>query len=368
MDKVNPTASFGFALLQKEIAQNPNENVLVSPVSVSLALSMVANGAKGDTLTGIAKGLGLSGTTDSFAAQNASYADLLNDLKGSKLGVKLSIASSIFAQSGVEFDQDFLGTCWNEFKAEVEVSDFTDPKTLEAINKWCSDRTDGKITSILDEIDPLIFMHLLSAVYFNGVWTIEFNKNETTDEDFEAATGTKRCPFMCRYGAMEFCRNIDYELVALPFGEAERIKLYVFLPSVGKTPEDMLRVLDNDFYKKALSQLYRHDGSLSLPRFRLEYCNQLDASLAALGMETAFGRTADFSGMGGGFSGVHIKGVQHKTVAIFDEDGCRAAGSEDVGEGFECMPWVVKINRPFVVVIGDSDTGAVIFAGVVYNP
>lgn len=369
MDKVTPTATFGFALLQEEIAQKPKENVLVSPVSVSVALGMVANGAKGDTLTGIAKGLGLSGVTDSFAAQNAGYAALLNELKGSNLGVKLSIANSIFAQSGVEFDKGFLGTCCKEFKAQVDVSDFADLKTLETINKWCSDKTNGKINSILDEIDPLNIMYLLNAVYFKGEWTTKFDKSQTSDGDFAATGGTKKHPLMFRNGDMEYSETAEYQLVALPFGTEKRIKLYIFLPAVGKTPADLVKGLDEVSYTEAIAGLYERDGALMLPRFKLEYGNQLNASLEALGMQKAFTRAADFSGMGADLDGLHITDVQHKTVAAFDEDGGEAAAVTSVG-GFEsfCAPWEMTVNRPFVAVLGDVGTGAVLVAGVVYDP
>lgn len=369
--KVTPTATFGFNLLAREAARKPNENVLVSPVSVSVALGMTANGARGATLEALIKGLALNGPTDQFATHNADYQTLLGELKGSKLGVTLNIANAIWARDGVEFSPDFLAACWNRFKATVNVEDFTDQATLDNINNWCADKTNKKITSILEAIDPNNVMYLLNAVYFKGTWTEQFDKNDTTDGDFHTPGGTKKHPLMFRTGDMLHARTVNYEAVALPFGTEKRIHLYVFLPADGKTPLDIVNGFDETTFNAALGDFYESEGVLKLPRFKVEYGNQLNESLKALGMEPAFKRTADFSGMGGDLDGLHITDVQHKTFASFDEEGGEAAAVTSVGMGFECVavpPWQLVVDKPFVAVLADKTTGAVLFNGVVYNP
>ncbi|MDZ4837389.1 MAG: serpin family protein [Candidatus Melainabacteria bacterium] len=366
---ITPTASFGFALLSQELAQKPNENVLISPVSVSVALAMTANGARGDTLAALVNGLRLTGPTDSFAAHNQSYGSLLNELKGTKLGVTLQLAQALWAAEGTDFDADFLSACWKEYKAAVNVEDFAAPDTLEHINQWCSDKTNGKITSILEEINPNNVMYLLNAVYFKGEWTEKFDKNDTEDGAFQTPDGSKQHPLMKRSGEILHSRSADYEAVALPFGTAKRIHLYVFLPAEGKTPADLAATFDEASWTAATQRFHESDGTLHLPRFKVEYSNQLNDSLKALGMEPAFKKTADFSGMGD-LPGLHITDVQHKTFASFDEEGGEAAAVTSVGMGFEScmMPWELTVNRPFLAVLADPTTGAILFAGSIVNP
>jgi serpin B len=369
--KITPTATFGFKLLSREVAQKPNENVLVSPVSVSVALGMTANGARGATLESLIRGLSLTGPADGIAAHNADYAALLGELKGSKLGVTLNIANALWAADGVEFNPDFLATCWNKFKAAVNVEDFADKATLDNINQWCADKTNKKITKILEELDPSNIMYLLNAVYFKGTWTEQFDKNATKDGAFQTPGGSKQHPLMFRAGNMLHAKTADYEAVALPFGTEKRIHLYVFLPNQGKTPVDIVNGFNQETFTAAVQSFSESDGVLKLPRFKVEYGNQLNASLKALGMEPAFLKTADFSGMGDGLDELHITDVQHKTFASFDEEGGEAAAVTSVGVGFECVaapPWQLTVNKPFVAVLADKDTGAVLFNGVVYNP
>ena len=369
MKNVIPTAGFGFNLLRAEAGAHPNENVLISPVSISVALGMTANGARGATQAAIAKALALGETGESFAPQNDLYASLLNELKGSKLGVKLSIANAIWAAEGTDFEQDFLSTCWQKFKSVINVADFADPETLEAINKWCADNTNNLITKILDEIDPQNVMYLLNAVYFKGSWTNKFDVNATADHAFQTAGGSKQHPLMFASGDMRYSQTADYQLVALPFGESKRINLYVFLPAKGKSPVDVLAGLDQTTYPAALAGLHACDGVLYLPRFQLSYKAQLNESLEKLGMGPALRRGADFSAMCKG-QALHITDVQHKTFAKFDEEGGEAAAVTSVGVGFESVvqTWIMKVDRPFVAVLGDEQTGAVLFAGLVYNP
>jgi serpin B len=368
-----PTAQFGFNVLKKEVAAHPGENVLVSPISLSVALAMTANGARGQTLAGMLSSLGLSDGGDKNAANNQAYANLLAELKGSKLGVKLAIANALWAKEGFEFEPDFLTTNWKYFKSAVNVSDFAAPETLEEINKWCSDNTNGKIDKILDEIDPLAVMFLLNAVYFKGEWTNKFDKDQTSDQPFAAAGGSKSHPLMYRNADMRYTvdREAGFQMVALPFGQAKRISLYVILPEEGKTVNDVLSKLDGAKFLSACGRLRESEGHLWLPRFELDYDASLNETLKSLGMSDAFDSgAADFTGMSNADKSLHIGEVKHKTFAKFDEEGGEAAAVTAVTMVLEClsMSWTMRVDKPFVAVLADETTGAVLFNGVVVNP
>lgn len=360
-----PTAVFGLNLLRGE-AKGKKGNVILSPLSVSTALGMTANGARGTTLASMRNALGLPDGGADNAQNSASYKALLAALKGKDLGVKLSIANAIYAAERIEFDPAFLTRAMSDFGADVKTADFSDPETLEAINRWVKTNTNEKITKILNEIRPDEVMFLLNALYFKGEWNTKFDKKLTKDATFHAADGDKQHPTMFRNGDMRYAKTGDYQVVALPFGSAKRVHLYVVLPAAGKTPEQVLAGLDAS---KLFAVKYESEGSLWLPRFKLEYEAELNETLKSLGMEGAFVGGADFSGMRKE-NDLFISKVIHKCVCSFDEDGGELAAATSVGMALEClrMPWEMKVDRPFVAVLADEQTEAVIGAGVVANP
>lgn len=370
---IAPTAQFGFDILRAQAKADKGKNILVSPLSISTALGMAAAGTRGSTQKGMNKALGLPDYGDDNKTNNLSYANLLAALKGKELGVKLSVANAIWAHEGFGFREEFLAKAMRDFKADVKNSDFHDPETLEAINRWVKTNTNDKIEKILEEINPDEVMFLLNALYFKGTWKTQFDKSLTEDLTFHAVGGDKKHPTMFRNGDMRYATTADYQIVALPFGEGDRkrVHLYVLLPAAGKTVEQVVAGLDGHkfFVETCRQELSESEGNLWLPRFKLDYDVELNDALKSLGMEEAFA--------GGDFSGMHetaalyISKVKHKCIASFDEEGGELAAVTSVGVGFECVapqPWEMRVDRPFVAVLADEDTGALIGAGVVVNP
>lgn len=376
-----PTAKFGLGLLAKELgkSENKGKNVIVSPISASIALGMTASGARGDTLKEMNVALGLPDFGDADNASNTnSYANVLAALKGKDLGVTLRIANAVWAREGMEFRDAFLAGISKHFKGDVKYADFAEADELLAeINGWVSDKTkekpsdvEGKITKLLSEINPDAVLYILNALYFKGTWKTKFDKSLTKDATFHAADGDKQHPLMYRSGDMRHAKRAGYEVVALPFGEKEgRVHLYVLLPEQGKTVVDVVQKLDGDkFFVDCRDNLRESDGELWLPRFKLDYTAKLNESLQALGMKKAFGG-ADFSGMHE-TAKLCISNVIQKVVCSFDEEGGELAAATAVEISYECvrMPWQMRVDRPFIAVLADEDTGAVLGAGAVVNP
>jgi len=369
-----PTAAFGFDLLRKEVAANSGKNVLVSPTSVSIALAMAANGAVGTTKEGMTQALGIDSLGD---AANLAYANLINALDGDKLGVELAIANAIWAHQGCDFVPSFLDTNGRFFKAAVNTSDFGNPATLDAINQWVSDNTKKKIGKILSEISPDKIMFVLNAVYFKGSWTTKFDKKNTKDRPFTTPSGSREHPIMFRTDKnMRHASTENAQVVALPFGDAKkqrRVNLIVILPNVGTPVEDVVNGLSADTLSGYYQQLWQREVNLYLPKFEVEFDATLNGTLEALGMDQAFdARRADFSGLLPKTQGnPYIAEVKHKTFARVDEDGAEAAAATSVGFALECLPpppVEFNVNRPFIALIADEDSGAVLFAGVINDP
>lgn len=368
---IAPTTSFGIALLRKELAANPGKNVLVSPLSVTLALGMTANGARGETLDAMNTTLGLTGVDAD--TNNLAYANLIASLKREGLGVQLEIANAIYARAGVSFHDAFLAANKASFGAAVDALDFDDPATIDVINAWVKANTGEKIDSIVKEIAANTIMFLLNAVYFKGEWTTKFDKALTANHPFTTADGgTKDHPLMYRNGDFAYVRSGflgDFEAVSLPFGTSKSVRMVFLLPSDGKTVDHVVNNLADDKLNRLITMTYESEGELWLPRFEIDFDASLKDSLSALGMDQAFDSTrADFSGMRPG--PVFIKDVKHKTFCKVTEDGAEAAAVTSVEMGLECvrMPFAMKVDRPFVTLIVDSENNTVLFAGVVNDP
>jgi serpin B len=365
--KATPTAAFGLALLKKEVAAKPGENVMISPLSVSIALGMTANGAKGTTLSGINTALHLKGDQ---ATNNKGYAALLEKLKRTGIGVTLDIANGLFARIGVGFKAGFLNTNKKFFGAKIDELDFDDPKTVATINGFVSKATNKKINELLkDKIAADTVMFIINCVYFKGEWTTKFDKRNTKDLDF---AGVGKRATMYRKGAMAYDKDVTgdtYEVMALPFGKSQAVRALVFLPKAGKTTDDVLAKLDEKSLLGHAACEHTSRGELWLPRLQTKYGNKLNASLEALGMVDAFG-AADFSGMRKTPPALFIKAVQHMTDFAWDEEGAEGAAVTSVEVGFECVqiPYKMKVDRPFLAFVIDTETEAVLFAGVITDP
>jgi len=369
---VAPTLPFALGLLKSEVAAKSGENVLISPLSVSTALGMTANGARDNTLTGITKALGLSG--NDLGLINASYSSLLARLKRPGLGVTLDIANGIFSRQGVAFYEAFLNANRDHFAAEVKAMDFNLEATVEWLNTWCSDKTNKKIPSVIKgPIEASTIMFLLQAVYFKGDWTVKFDKALTKVEDFFGAAGKLRQPLMYRQDEMAHgndWKDNNYEFVSLPFGDSKEVRMVVYLPTAGKAVEDVLATLTSESLAQHAKQSYGSHGELWLPHIDITYENKLKASLQALGMVDAFTGAANFGGMRPVPPTVFVKDVTHKTMFKVDEIGAEAAAVTSVEMGFESVhvPYAMRVDRPFLTFIVDSETEAALFAGVINDP
>lgn len=365
------TVSFGRNLLAREIAAKPQENVLISPLSVSVALGMTANGARGTTLSGINSTLGLTGDR---TTNNNGYATLLSMLKRSGIGVTLDVANAIFARLGVGFSTNFLNTNKAFFGARVDELNFDDPSTLSVINGFVSDATNKKIAKLLnDPIAADTVMFLINCVYFKGEWSVKFDKSLTSDLPFQTPQGTITIPTMYRKGKMAHgvdWQNHAWESITLPFGESKEVRLVVILPAANTTVAEVLGTVDDATFSRIAASSWGSDGELWLPRIDIGYDNSLKDSLIALGMADAFGN-ADFNDMRDVPSPLYIQDVKHKTVFKVDEEGAEGAAVTSVSIGLESLPpppFAMRVDRPFLIAVVDTASEAVLFAGAVNDP
>jgi serpin B len=365
--------AFGVNLYKELVREKPGENVFISPASVGFALAMTMNAAAGRTREAMAKTLGLSGR--SVDSVNMADSALISGMNDTIRSVKLSVANSLWARQGVTFKEEFLRRNKRYYGAEIHTLDFSSPGAPGTINGWVAEKTNNKITQIVDQIDDSTIMFLINAIYFKGSWTKEFDKSITREEPFHLPTGaTSPHPMMRQFGKYGYLEEDGFQAARLPYGDG-RIGMYVFLPSKDSSLERFQEGLTGEKLHTWIGRLAPHEGTVGLPRFRLEYEASLKQSLSVLGMEVAFdGGRADFTRMfEADDANAYIHEVKHKTFVEVNEEGTEAAAVTSVEIRVTSaiqaeMPFEMIVDRPFFLAIVDGKTGLVLFMGSIVNP
>jgi serpin B len=359
--------SFGLRLLRDMVDRAPRQNVFISPLSVFLALQMAENGAAGATRTAMRKTLALPDLD--AAALNASTAGLEAALKARNPDA-LNIANALWADRRFTLAPDYVKLCSTLFGARAASLDFRDVSAAAEINDWVKAETKGKIGNIVsaDTVAHAAVI-LTNAVYFAAGWRTQFPPAQTQTAAFHlTGGGSKNVPMMHQARVKAAYRAGSNFEGAMLYYQQSSIFMYALLPKEGTTPREVLGSLDAGQLTAGVSD---SELDLKLPRFTLDFSSSLAGYLANMGMAAAFRYPgADFSAMGSGE--FFISDVIHKTRLEVDEKGTVAAAATAVTVMATAMVQrqvrTLVFDRPFVVLIGESQTGALLFAGVIENP
>ncbi|HHY60668.1 MAG TPA: serpin family protein [Clostridia bacterium] len=358
---------FAFDLFREVNREDREKNVFISPLSVSLALTMTYQGARGTTQAGMAEALNYQGVD--LEALNETYRQLLTYLAGVDKDIELRIGNSIWVREGEDIQPAFLEVNKNVFRAEVAELDFSRPEAAATINGWIAKATAGKIDKMLEgEIPPHVIMYLINAIYFRGQWAEQFDPRNTFPAEFRAGTGLKQqVQMMSKFGRAEYGEGEDYRVVKLPYGKG-KTAMYVVLPGDDVEINAFIESLDRAKWEEIRqSTSTQRDVVVQLPRFKMEYgVKLLNDSLAKLGMAEAFTDRADFSGIR---DDVYISRVMHKAVIEVNEEGSEAAGATvvEVVETAALEPLRFIADRPFVFLIAEEETGTILFMGKMWS-
>ena len=340
------------------------KNTLISPLSVLAALSMTANGAKGETLEQMEKVLGMS--TDELNRFFLAYTDALPE--GDKY--KLSLANSIWFTSDERFTvvRDFLQTNADWYGADAFKAPF-DGSTLRDINGWVKEKTDGMIPEILDKIQGAAVMYLVNALAFEAEWAETYKKDQVHEGDFTLEDGTKRtADFM--YSAEGRYLDDGKAVGFIKYYSGQKYAFAALLPNEGITVEEYVSSLLTGMLAGA--QTVPVDASI--PKFETGYGTEMSDVLKAMGMPAAFDdRDADFSGLGTSTDGnIYIDRVIHKTFISVGEKGTRAGAATVVEMVDEAAieftdTKQVHLDRPFVYMLIDTETNLPFFIGTMMD-
>ncbi len=358
---------FGFKVFKEIVKEQTDENIFISPMSISYALGMTFNGADGKTKKEMAEVLEFGNLTNSEI--NASFKALMEKLMELDPKVMMEIANSIWYRENIDVLEKFKKVNQNYFQAEIRNMDFSEPETIEIINNWVSENTKGKITKVIDEIDALSMMYLINAIYFKGSWTDEFNKERTHKDKFFISNGKSvSCEMMNTAEENLYFENDDFQAIDLPYGKGD-FSMIVILPKKGKDINEFISNLNRENWNSWLTKFSKQSGSLFLPKFKIEYDLEMNDVLKALGMPKAFTDAANFSRMTKRQK-LYISNVIHKTFVDVNEEGTEAAAVTVVEMRLTSFKpgFSMRVNRPFVFAIKEKETNSILFIGKIVNP
>jgi len=343
-------------------------NLLVSPLSVAMALAMTYNGAATTTEAAMRATLELDSMT--VGELNEANQSLIALLRGLDPHVRFEIANSIWYSLAFSVEQPFLDANRTYFDARVEALDFTSPTAAPTINTWVDQQTHGLIHEIVpDPLPQNALMYLINAIYFKGDWTRQFDKQLTTPRPFHLDDGSTVSVPTMTYGIEAPVQRTWTPLatvIDLSYG-GEAFSMTIILPRESVSVDSVLASLTLDDWNAWIARLDTAFTELYVPKFKLENNLTLNGPLASLGMGIAFSDAADFSQMTPG-GGVKISEVKHRTYVDVNEEGTTAAAVTSVGIVPTSVPVPVSVDRPFLFALRERLSGTILFMGVIRHP
>ena len=356
-------------LFQASVLESRDENVLISPLSIQLALAMTANGADGDTKAEMEALLGGEISLENLNEYLCSY---VNNLPSAEK-YKLQIANSIWFRDNegrLQVEKDFLQKNADYYGAQAYKAAFDD-QTMKDINNWVKDHTDGMIDSILDQIDEDAVMYLINALVFDAEWQHVYDKSDVYKGKFTNIDGAEKQVDMMHSEETVYLQDENATGFMKPYS-GSKYNFAVLLPNEGVDIYEYIAGLTGEELMETLSTPQLGMVMATLPKFSYEYELTMNDVLKELGMPSAFsGSTANFSKMAHSSRGnIYIGDVLHKTFISVDELGTKAGAVTKVQMNDESAPmseWVVTLNRPFVYMIIDNETNLPVFIGTVMD-
>ncbi len=362
---------FAFDLFKPVVAgEATGTNIMISPFSVTSALSMTLNGASGETFDAVRSALRYDGQT--IEEINDTYRRLVTEMVPVDERVVLEIANSVWAENNFRVKKEFIDALKEWYLAEARNFDVTDPHSVDLINGWIEEKTHDRIQNMLSSLDRDLVMLLVNAVYFNGKWKHEFDSKNTAERPFFVTPGNPvNVPSMFQKQKFAMARHDKVTLVELPYGQGN-YSMVVALPDEGIAPEELVTGLDAGKWGEWMESLSYGptEVELYMPKFKYEYKRKLNDDLISLGMGPAFAPgIADFSRISD--EEIFISFVLHQTFIENKEEGTEAAAATVIGftrTSLPPEPEVIDINRPFLYFIRETTTGTIVFMGLVADP
>lgn len=354
----------GLTVLDNRLEVQPEKNILVSPTSIFLAMGLACNGAKGRAQQELMSACGDRNMT--LETLNNYSQVLANLLVADRPGVNVSLANAIWLDKDYTYVPDFLKKASENFRADARTDDFHSDKLPEKINAWVSEKTVGKIPHLIDDKAVLAAVPavLINAVYFRGDWRHPFDPKNSSEGEFNSPTGKEKTVMMHRSGIMFYGESEVAQMVELSYGDG-KVVMDIILPKPRVDIPTLIR--ESLAGQDLLPTTVRSTGvTLTLPRFKTEFAANINGDLKLLGLNVATTDKADFSGLSNA-PRFFLSKVYHKTVIEVNEKGTEAAATtaiEGPKGGPPAASRIFTCDRPFLYLIRDAITNAILFIGV----
>lgn len=334
-----------------------DKNYVISPYSAGVALSMLAEGAEGQTRVEF-----------DDALNNCMFRAI--DLGGNDT-VLVKSANSLWLDDNFSVRNRYVGLLQKDFDAFVDVLPFSDPATVKAINNWCSENTNGKIDNIIDKLRPDMVMVLANALYFNAPWVKAFAPEATKEAVFHGLAGDTKVQMMNTKSTFRYAEYMGCQMVELPY-EGGRYAMYVVLPPRNWDANSIIPHIGESVYDAAMNMLSDREVVLRMPKVKLETSLILNEAIQKMGVKSAFTSAADFKGISA-MGPLVLDQVKQKCYIDIAEKGTEAAAVTvaqirltAARPGAQTAA-VMTVDRPYLFFIADHETSNILFAGKVVN-
>ena len=345
--------------------QKVKKSNITSPLSVTYVLGMLNDGAEGETAEEITKILGFGSDKK---ALNEYCKALITQAPIADPSVALEMANIVAANKDVILESDFEQDVKTFYSAEATSLDFSQLSSLDYINGWCNEKSHGMIPKIIDYLSPDAMLVLMNAIYFKATWTDKFDKKDTKDETFTKADGSSvTLPMMHRKAEIQCGQNDLFTSIRLPYGSGDKYSMYILLPAEGKTVDDIIVSLNNEFWEANRNSAIAI-ADIKLPRFETKSEIELNEMVKELGASSMFDpMKADFTGISRNSKDLFVSLLKQKAAIEVNEEGTKTSAVTIAmmdGEGGGPNKTIdFHANRPFVYLIQEWDTQAIFFIG-----
>lgn len=359
--------AFAFDIFKEILGGTPEtENIIISPLSISYALSMTVNGANSATRDSMLKALRVNDIT--MDELNQSYKDLTSALLSVDKRVLMSIANSVWTENNFVVKEPFTDILTGYYDAEAKSFDINDATAPAQINKWIEDHTNGLIKEMIDKLNDNTVMLLINAIYFKGKWQVQFDIEATSPRSFSKTDGSNvDVPSMYQEATYKVYEGNGFIMAEMPYGQGNFV-MDIILPDDNSFSSVSQLLTENNF-NTWISTLSERETKLYLPKFKYQYKKRLKDVLSIMGMGIAFTDAADFSNISD--LSLLINEVTHQAFIETNEEGTEAAAATVVDVGTTSAgpePLIIDINHPFFYIIRETTTNTILFMGKVSDP
>ncbi|MBN1153634.1 serpin family protein [candidate division KSB1 bacterium] len=369
LEIINADNRLGLKLFKLINSNRESKNIFISPASIVSAMGMVINGADGLTLEEFRRAFEIE--QYSLDQINDTYAAFISKIPMLDNKTSVSLANSIWYRQNLNLNSQFISNTENYFNAEIRGLNFSDHNSVKIINDWVQSKTRGKIDRIIEEISARDVMYLMNAIYFKGLWQHQFKEKATQKHDFYINPSNHvQCDMMRNHNEYRYFENDSVKVIDLPYGD-DVFSMTIILPRRDDDLNEIITDISYQNIEKWIARLSLQEGTLFLPKFKIETAISLNNYFKNIGIRRAFSADeAEFSKIIESYQ-FYISDVLHKAYLVVDEEGSEAAAVTSVtmkAVSVDPDEFRMVVDRPFIFLIRENSTNLILFMGKVQNP